>query len=331
MARRTIEAVKKEHPHARCIWGFSNTTFHHTPVAKLPPGTDGQSYHPYGTGTRTLPDQETHRDHPEFNLEGYTPPLEIRMPEGWAHTFIQTECIMRLLNPAARTNRPPDTKRFFHYMTEHGVAPPECGITDADGAWKLKAKCALRSYLLWMNKGIDVLAYYCAYEHAATGMGLMPTNLPVLSADAKFADIATPPMKAVRNLTRAFGGSVPLAATTPLRLDVTSLGEQRKVFDGDGTHPPLWHRDVFAALPFQTGPRSFIIACYVMTCDITKPIADETYRLTIGNLPTAEFHASLYDPFKDRTVPVKMVKRTDGEMTVELPAQDSPRLLMLSP
>ncbi len=52
LARRTIEAVKARHPRARCVWGFSNTTFFHVPIKGLPPGTDGQSYHPYGTGTR---------------------------------------------------------------------------------------------------------------------------------------------------------------------------------------------------------------------------------------------------------------------------------------
>ena len=64
LARRTIEAVKREYPKARCIWGFSNTTFFHCPIAKLPPGTDGQSYHPYGTGTRSLPRQEQYPDKP---------------------------------------------------------------------------------------------------------------------------------------------------------------------------------------------------------------------------------------------------------------------------
>jgi len=40
---RTIDAVKRQYPQARCIWGFSNTTFYHCKIAKLPPGTDGQS------------------------------------------------------------------------------------------------------------------------------------------------------------------------------------------------------------------------------------------------------------------------------------------------
>ena len=99
LARRTAEALKADDPQINCIWGFSNTTFYHCPIAELPPGIDGQSYHPYGTGPRKLPEQETHKDHPDFNLERFTPHIVIKMPEGWAHEFIQTECLMRLLNP----------------------------------------------------------------------------------------------------------------------------------------------------------------------------------------------------------------------------------------
>ncbi len=112
LARRTVEAVKAENPQINCIWGFSNTTFFHCPIAELPPGIDGQSYHPYGTGPRKLPDQETHRDHPDFNLEGYTPKIVIKMPEGWAHEFIQTECIMRPPESRGATNPSPGHQSF---------------------------------------------------------------------------------------------------------------------------------------------------------------------------------------------------------------------------
>ncbi|MGC8843810.1 MAG: hypothetical protein ACP5QS_07705, partial [bacterium] len=37
LARRTIEAIKGKYPQIRCIWGFSNTTFFHTPIEDLPP------------------------------------------------------------------------------------------------------------------------------------------------------------------------------------------------------------------------------------------------------------------------------------------------------
>ena len=98
--------MKKENPKVRAIWGFSNTTFYHCAIPKLPPGIDGQSYHPYGTGLRKLPEQEQHKDQPQNNLEGFVPEVEIRMPEGWAQTFLQTECLIRLLNPEARKRIP---------------------------------------------------------------------------------------------------------------------------------------------------------------------------------------------------------------------------------
>jgi hypothetical protein len=75
--------VKAEFPSVRVIWGFSNTTFFHTPIPKLPPGIDGQSYHPYGTGTRKFEGTPPRRD--QTPLEGFTPRYEIRMPEGIAH------------------------------------------------------------------------------------------------------------------------------------------------------------------------------------------------------------------------------------------------------
>lgn len=131
LARRTVAAVKEKYPGVRCIWGFSNTTFYHCSIPNLPPLTDGQSYHPYGTGTRRLPEREVHKDRPELNLEGFTPAIDIRMPEGWAHTFIQTECLLRHLNPVTRLQtRPAGTERFYHYITEHGVVPGECSITE---------------------------------------------------------------------------------------------------------------------------------------------------------------------------------------------------------
>jgi hypothetical protein len=332
LSRRTTEAVKKDHPGARIIWGWSNTTFYHCPIEKLPPGIDGQSYHPYGTGTRTLPKDEDQPAHPEFNIEGYIPAMEIRMPEGWAHEFLKTECLMRLLNPQARQQHPEGTQRFYHYMTEHGVAPPECGITDDAGAWRIKTLCALRSYCLWLNKGVDVLDYFCAWEKKPDGMGLLPPDLARLPADAKFEEVATPPMKAVRNLTRAFAGSEPVAADDqkPLEVDVVELEGNRKTFDGDATHPPLYERDSFAFLPWQTGKGRYVAAVYVMTYDATKPMPPTRYRLTIEGMGGEFGTVTLYDPIQDAPVEVKVLKKDKDKLEVEVPVVDYPRLLTMS-
>ena len=255
LARRTTEAIKQAHSRARVIWGFSNTTFYHCPIDRLPPGTDGQSYHPYGTGTRRFTGAQERNDQPP--LEGFVPTYELRMMEGWAPTFIQTECLIRLLRPETRLSvKPQGVNRFYHYITEHGVLPSECGVQDAAAAWQLKSLCATRSFCLWLNKGVDVLDYFDAYETEATSFGVLPTNLQDLPPQARFDNVATPPMRAIRNLARAFAGSVPLARTDPLRVEAVSLGPETIVFDGDATHPPLWHRDVLAVLPFQVNRAS---------------------------------------------------------------------------
>jgi hypothetical protein len=330
LSRRTVEQVKKEYPKARCIWGWSNTTFYHCPIKELPPGIAGQSYHPYGTGTRKFPAEEADKNRPELNLEGYTPTIEMRMPEGWAQEFYKTECLMRLLNPQARlANRPLNTEHFYHYMTEHGVAPPEVGVTDAEGCWRVKTMCALRSYCLWMNKGIDTLEYYCAWDKDVTGMGLMPVDMPKLAEGTKFEEVATPPMKAVRNLTRAFAGAVALEKTQPITVEATEIGEPRKIFDGDAMHPPLWQRDALAVLPWQINEQKFVIAVYAMTYDVTKPWADQSYRLGLAVFPDRDIEVACYDPMEDRNIAIEK-NVADGKVTVTLPVSDHPRLLEIT-
>ncbi|HWH70067.1 MAG TPA: hypothetical protein VNT26_11830, partial [Candidatus Sulfotelmatobacter sp.] len=283
LARCTTDAIKQAHPKARVIWGFSNTTFFHCRIDHLPPGMNGQSYHPYGTGTRKFTGVQGRKDQPP--LEGFVPVYEIRMMEGWAPTFIQTESLMRHLRPDARlTAKPPGVDRFFHYMTEHGVLAPECGVKEVAAAWQLKALCATRSFCLWLNKGIDALHYFDAYEPEATSFGLLPTNLKELPSQARFDDVATLPMRAIRNLVHAFSGSVPLTKTNPLGIEAVSLGPETKAFEGDATHPPLWHRDMLTVLPFQVNPQKHVIAAYVMTRDAAKPFQPEVFRLTFSGV-----------------------------------------------
>jgi hypothetical protein len=326
LARRTTHAVKEALPRVRIIWGFSNTTFFHCPISQLPPGTDGQSYHPYGTGTRVFKGAQERKD--QAPLEGFVPAYEVRLMEGWAPTFIQTECPIRHLRPDVRlATKAPGANRCYHYMTEHGVLPPECGITDAAGAWQLKALCATRSFCFWLNKGLDALHYFVAYEDKATSFGLLPTNLKQLPAAARFEDVATPPMRAVRNLTRAFEGSVPLTRTDALVVEVTSLGPQSKVFEGDATHPPLWHREVLVVLPFQVNPRKHAAAVYVMTRDAVKSFAPETFRLKFGGVKGNRVEA--IEVLSGLAVAIQVKTLSAESVEVTLPVSDRPVIITL--
>jgi len=207
--------------------------------------------------------------------------------------------------------------------------PGECGIHDPARGMELKALCATRSFCMWLGKGVDVMHYFVAYDRNPAGMGILPADLPELPADVRFDQAATAPMRAVRNLTRAFDDSVPLERTRPLSVEVTSLGPQRKIFDGDRQHPPLWHRDVLAVLPFQTRPGKFVVATYVMTYDVTRPMAEERYRLKITGLHGAKLKVALVDPHEDKTTALEPAARGDDFVELTVPVVDHPRLLVL--
>jgi hypothetical protein len=317
IARRTVALAKRALPGVRTIWGFSNTTFFHTAVSDLPPGIDGQSYHPYGTHSRDLRAAEPHQDRPEWNLEGYTPDMVVHIPEGVASTLIQTESIMRLLAPSARQNRPPETARFYHYMTEHGVNPAECAIDpdDDQAAWALQRKCLLRSYCLWLHKGIDVLHYYSSWYAEPRRFGLLPAALEPFADDATFEQLATPPLQALRRLTRALADAKPLTQLTALEVAAEPMDEVGVVFEGPEA---LSHAAVLAVLPWQLDARRFVAAVYVATWDATQNIPEERYRLTI---PGAAF-TRFIDLVTGAALPIKVA----GD-SVTLPVDDLPRLL----
>ena len=324
LARRVTGAVKAEFPNARCLWGFSSARYFHCPIEKLPPGMDGQSYHPYGTAPWQFHARATRVDQPA--IEQFVPDYQVHLPEGWAATFIQTDCLIRHLNPIDRvTRRPSGTTRFYHYLTEHGVLPSECG-DDAE-AWQLKAICATRSFLFWLNKGADALHYFTAFEGHPGGYGLLPANLASFSSQPNFAGLATPPMRALQNVVRTFDGSIPIAQTTPLQIEVTALGEQTVAFEGNPANPALWHRELFAALPFQIDDRRHVIAFYVMTRDATKRFAPQLFRMRITG--TEGRTVSCYDPHEDRTLNV-ITQTVDDALEVTVFAGAHPRLLTIS-
>jgi hypothetical protein len=182
---------------------------------------------------------------------------------------------------------------------------------------------------LWLNKGVDVMHYFCAYDRKAPGMGLLPPELPKLAPESRFDAVATLPMRALRNLTQTLSGSVPIAQPRALAIDVVALGPQQTIFPGDATHPPLWHRDVVAVLPFQITPNRFALAAYVMTYDATKAAAVERYRLTIGGLRGPELAATLYDPHTALRTPLQTAARGSDSIELEVQLVDHPRMLLL--
>ena len=162
-------------------------------------------------------------------------------------------------------------------------------------------------------------------DDKATSFGVLPTNLKTLPAQARFDDVATPPMRAIRSLARAFEGSVPMRHTDALAVEVTSLGPQSKVFEGDETHPPLWHHEVLAVLPFQVRPRKHAVVVYVMTRDATRPFPPETFRLTFAGVKGSRVQA--FDVLSGSPVAVQDRMLTPGTIEITMAVTDRPSVL----
>ncbi len=152
-------------------------------------------------------------------------------------------------------------------------------------------------------------------------------------------------MTAVKDFLQPFSG--PDTITAPRSLSLLQIADQGNwtQFTGDGTaaHPPLYNRDVVAFLPFQVDTNKFVIPAYVMTRDLAtlyNPAApstdvtrydlpDETYRLTVGGLNTANLTVTASDPLTGASVPVTATRLSDTTAVLEIPLTDYPRLITI--
>lgn len=316
LARRTVELLKRKHPDTRIIWGFSNTSFFHTPVSELPPLLDGQSYHPYGTGRRCYADLI--RGRRDRLLDSYVPTGCSVQPEGYAHTWQQTESLLRLIAPAARAAHPAGSTTFQHFITEHGFTPAEIGITASSEAERAKEGFVLRAPLLWINKGLSAVYVYDVYEKDDAGFGLLRSDGSI-----------SPALGALHRMTAEFAGPETLDASRQLSLEISREGDPAGVLPGDPDGKYLRQEQASAFLPFQIDATRFLVAAYVMTQDFPKPLTPKPYRVTISGLDGRHATVKYYSPASDALWPVHIIDRTDVSVTLRLSLVEIPNLLTI--
>ncbi|MGD0452042.1 MAG: hypothetical protein ABSB69_00455 [Solirubrobacteraceae bacterium] len=225
---------------------------------------------------------------------------------------------------------------------------PSAILTSADRA-HFQAKVALRSLVANVSKGIEREYFYRA----------SPGGLSLISEDFFAAARADPgvypgdalggeTMRGLRGLVAQFQGPGPEGATRALTLlSITQSGDHAQ-FAGDGTaaHPPLYDRDVLAVFPFQSSPTRFVIPVYVMTRDLLTlyepeapatdvnrfDLPDETFRITLGNLPASAVPPSVsaYDPLREESTPARLVSQEGSTAVFEFAATDYPRILTIA-
>lgn len=335
VSRRTLEMAKKEFPGTRVIWGWSNTTFFHCPIKELPRGMDGQSYHPYGTGWRDLPEREQDPKTPSRCLEGGSPAYRLCFAEGWAHTFIQCESLMHHLRPDKRlTVKPEGVERFHHYITEHGIVPAEAGVKGEAESLRLKEKFILRALLFWLNKGLTRMTLFVSGpDKNDEGMGFHLAKVRELKAmppDGEADQWLSPALRALRRAVKVFEGAATVAAPRQFDVQFARLAADRAVFDMPEGRPTLRFSDLFAVLPFQVNSTKFVIALYEMTPNYNaQEMSDTEYRVTIRPVKASTCKLTYYDPLADKTLKARVVERGEDSLTLELPVIDTPRLLTL--
>lgn len=314
LGNRTVQWLKSAHPRLTVIWGFSNTTFFHVPVAQLPAHTDGQSYHPYGTDRRCYVDLVKHRE--ALLLDKYIPPGCSIQPEGFAHTWQQTESLMRLIAPAARTAHPVGSHSFFHFITEHGFSPASIGITDPTQAQDAKRKFLLRGPMLWLNKGVSALYVNDLYESDDAGMGVFAANGTVGTA-----------MRALHELTMRFAGADPLVHPRQLWIEVEHDGADPAAVSGDTDGRGLKQSETVAFLPFQVSASRFVIGAYIMTQNFPSPLAPQRYHLTIHGLNSATTTMKFYASESAAVHRLEVARSTAASLTVVVSLTDVPGLI----
>jgi hypothetical protein len=323
LARRTVETVDASNPGVEVIWGFSSTDFYATPVDQLPPGTDGASYHPYGTNDVRVP-----ADFPPVEDVAVYDELPdgavLAVPEGRKALGLVPEPLTeRRLVPEARAARPPGTERFEHLITEHGCTPREAGIGDPDRAMHHKARCLLRYLPFWLNKGIGAFYASRSWHVDPLGNGLMDPEGQPRTGDGLDSEA----LDALERFVDAFGDVEEVRTPRPLDVEVAALGVRTPALTLPSGRA-LYHQDQLAVLPFQASDDRFVVAVYVLTYDSTVVMPPEPFRLALRTLAeTADVR--WYDPLTGEVEPVRDAEWAAGTVSVTVDVTDTARLLVI--
>jgi hypothetical protein len=299
--------------------------------------------------------------------DSFIPTYDSFFPEYFL-SGIQTETMVRDLSPITTTiygtahgrlTQPAGGQPLQTWITELNMdpsgadpsdpnnvgGPPLAHLTATDVA-HLQAKSALRSIAAYVNKGVTAIDFYAAKDGSLSlidsaffdAIGRDPGTTPDEGAAGEIP-------AAIGRFLGGFDGAVPI--NTPRRLSLLSVDDlgSHMQFAGDGTaaHLPLYDRDVLGFFPFQVNAHRFVIPTYVMTRNVAhlyRPDApesnptrydlpDERFRLTIGGVSSANATVTATDPLGHRSVPVDVLSRSGGQLEVELPVTDSPRLLTI--
>jgi hypothetical protein len=140
-----------------------------------------------------------------------------------------------------------------------------------------------------------------------------------------------PALQVTRRITDLFKQALDPLLTQTRALEARSVRDHHDhvQFAGVGKQPPLYNREVLTVLPYQVNKKRFVIAYYVMTRDVRQNLEPEEYTLELNGLNAVAAQVSVYDPFMDASVPLKLHALEGNKLVVSLSATDYPRFLVV--
>lgn len=304
----------------------------------------------------------------EMDTSGFAPSYRSSFPEYFG-TAIQTETLLRDSGPITNYI----TMQVDGVLTNvtHGSTArsqgPEVPVwvtewyldcdesqsgADTPSCVYLQAKNYLRFAAFFLNKGVERVYFFAAgYGDRRGGIVLDSFVSYAAGQNASYPPDDSPLVSRTLNvLGRVMSRMQMLAPVSSSQLrsiGVRNISDTHDhyQFAGDGTaaHPPLYNREVFAFLPYQTGPQSFVVFFYVMTrytgqvynaslsggAQYDMPPEDYTVEITGLNINSAS-QLAVYDPFFDRQVAVDLLSTNQNSVSVLLHATDYPQMLIIT-
>ncbi|MBI4602815.1 MAG: hypothetical protein HY721_12735 [Planctomycetes bacterium] len=251
-------------------------------------------------------------------LEGPPPELTLARPEGWMADRTRRDCLIELL----RSSRTPVA------ITSLGTVPGEIPGAREGGlsGWRIKARALTRSLAFWLHQGAALVLLHSAYEPGSPEAGEWAHSLIPSPIDPRaFRWQDAPPLACLRAFAGGLAGAKPLGSLAELRFRF-ALQPDPVLIPASGASRPLRASDAVALLPFQIDERRFAVAAYVVTPDVTRPMAPVRMTLEVDRRLATE-GASLQRPAaaggaEPATARAEVSARTDRTTTLRFEVAD---------
>ncbi|HEY8665917.1 MAG TPA: hypothetical protein VIL86_04585 [Tepidisphaeraceae bacterium] len=246
-------------------------------------------------------------------LEGTPPSMVLARPEGWMADRSRHENLVELMQ---------NTKKPVA-ITALGTVPdsvPNAYAAGLDG-WQIKQRSMGRSYAFWLNQGAAYVLWHSAYESGAADNGAgQHSVLPSGIDPAKFQWYNSKPLATLKTFTDALADAKPLEKVDPIEFKFDVVPNPVLIEQSSDSQTELRARDAVALLPFQIDAKTYAVAAYVVSPNVTVPM--KTIKMTLRVDKAIKGGAWTSNAYTQTQGPAQMVETTKDSSTMKFDLRD---------